>query len=400
LTVPRNPMQTQPCAGATRGTGIPLQPRGRNLDLELTDIGQLPDIERLPVVKVSIQSLSVSGSPRRSGENSRHVRTLAEAWGGLPPILVHFPAMRVIDGIHRLRAAQLRGEDEIEARLVEGDEGSSYVLAVKSNVTHGLPLSIADRKSAAARIIDLYPDWSDRMIASVAGIAPNTVASVRVLYTTEVRRPSGQDAHLDTRVGLDGRRRPRNAGERRELAARLIRENPGSSLREIAAQAGVSPETVRSVRSAGMESGVCDDERGETAVLRIRAPSAARQRQGRESSSGNGRKSSLNFLRADPAFRSTDSGRALLQLLAFPELVDRYGPMLLAQIPPHCLEGVAKAAAECAAEWKEFAAKIEATQSQVACPQSGERTPTPRMASREAERTFSGLRVASENLTT
>jgi hypothetical protein len=233
------------------------------------------------------------------------------------------------------------------------------------------------------------------MISTVAGIAPNTVASVRVLCATEGRRPSDQDAHLDTRVGRDGRRRPRNSGERRELVAKLIQANPGLSLREIAQQAGVSPETVRSVRSAGLEAGAFGDER---VGPDIRAPSAARQRQGRESASLNYRKSSLSFLRADPAFRSTDSGRALLQLLAFPELVVRYGPVLLAQIPPHCLDGVAKAAAECAAEWNKFAARIEATQSQAACPQSDEQTIVQRMTIGEAEPTSLGLSVASQNL--
>jgi ParB-like chromosome segregation protein Spo0J len=51
--------------------------------------------------------------------------------------------MRVIDGIHRVEAAKLRGAKEIEARLFDGDESASYVLAVQANVTHGLPLSRA-----------------------------------------------------------------------------------------------------------------------------------------------------------------------------------------------------------------------------------------------------------------
>jgi hypothetical protein len=57
--------------------------------------------------------------------------------------------MRVIDGMYRLLAARMRGDSEIEARFFEGDDASSYVLAVKSNVEHGLPLSLADRKVAA-----------------------------------------------------------------------------------------------------------------------------------------------------------------------------------------------------------------------------------------------------------
>jgi hypothetical protein len=49
--------------------------------------------------------------------------------------------------------------------------------------------------------------------------------------------------------------------------------------------------------------------------------------------------------------------------LAFPELVERYGSELTAQIPPHCLEAVAQAAAECAAAWEAFASNTESMQS-------------------------------------
>jgi hypothetical protein len=317
----------------------------------------LADIERLPIVKVSVQSLSVSGSPRRSGENSQHVRTLAEVQEGLPPILVHRPSMRVIDGTHRLLAAQMRGDKEIEARFFEGDEDSSYVLAVKSNVAHGLPLSLADRKAAAARIICFYPDWSDRMIASIAGIASNTAASVRAQCMAGGSHPN--DEQLDTRVGRDGRRRPQNIGERREFAAKLIQENPRASLREIAKQAGISPETVRGIRSTVIESENSNGEARETDVSRIGTSSQNSRCSGYGSANGNGKKPVLNFLRADPAFRSTDSGRSLLRLLAFPELAGRYSGLFIAQIPPHCLERVAKAALECAAAWQEFASEIE-----------------------------------------
>jgi hypothetical protein len=267
--------------------------------------------------------------------------------------------MRVIDGMHRLLAARMRGDSEIEARFFEGDDASSYVLAVKSNVEHGLPLSLADRKVAAARIVSLYPEWSDRLIASIAGVAPNTIASIRALPGAEDDRPSEQNGQLDTRVGRDGRRRPRNTEERRELAARLMRENPRASLREIARQAGISPETVRSVRWS--EMGACEEEREEPAVPPVAAASRSRRRL-RSGHAGGDRKAALKFLRADPALRSTERGRSLLRMLSFPELFVRDGPTLIAQIPPHCLAGVAEAALECAAAWHGFATKIEAAQ--------------------------------------
>jgi hypothetical protein len=41
--------------------------------------------------------------------------------------------MRVVDGMHRLAAAWLRGELTIDARFVNGDAPSSSVLAVEAN---------------------------------------------------------------------------------------------------------------------------------------------------------------------------------------------------------------------------------------------------------------------------
>jgi hypothetical protein len=139
------------------------------------------DVDQLPIGRVRLASLVTSGSPRRSGESLEHIRRLAESEAELPPIVVHRATMRVIDGMHRLRAAELRGEDEIEVRFFDGDEASSFVLAVQANITHGLPLSLADRKAAAVHIMTLYPQWSDRMVASAAGLAAKTVAASRAV---------------------------------------------------------------------------------------------------------------------------------------------------------------------------------------------------------------------------
>ncbi|MFC7729983.1 hypothetical protein [Actinomadura keratinilytica] len=69
----------------------------------------------------------------------------------LPPILVHRRTMRVVDGMHRLRAARLQGRCEIGVRFVDGPDADVFVAAVRANIGHGLPLSLADREAAAAR---------------------------------------------------------------------------------------------------------------------------------------------------------------------------------------------------------------------------------------------------------
>src|SRR5438128_1449366 len=86
-----------------------------------------------PKVIVEISSLLPADSPRLAGEDTEHARTLAETGEDLPPILVHRPTMRIIDGMHRLRAAVLRGESQIEVYFFDGNTDAAFVLAVESN---------------------------------------------------------------------------------------------------------------------------------------------------------------------------------------------------------------------------------------------------------------------------
>jgi hypothetical protein len=59
--------------------------------------------------------------------------------------------MRVLDGMHRVRAAILRGDAVIAAVFFDGDADAGFVEAVRANISHGLPLTVADRKAAVAR---------------------------------------------------------------------------------------------------------------------------------------------------------------------------------------------------------------------------------------------------------
>jgi ParB-like chromosome segregation protein Spo0J len=301
------------------------------------DSFQSMNLEGLPVVSVPLDSLVVADSPRLSGPSAQHIRVLAESQSGLPPILVHRPTMRIIDGTHRFRVAQLRGQREIDVRFTDGDEASSFVLAVRANITHGLQLTLADRKAAASRVINLYPQWSDRMVASATGLAAKTVATIRGRLTGDIQQP-------DKRVGLDGRARPVDGAERRQIAAKLLAENPRASLREIAAQAGVSPETVRTLRTR--------HNRGEF--------DSARQAGGGSAVPGKPEPArALRALRADPALRSTDSGRTLLRMLAAFVTIEDCGQQILQEAPVHCLSRVAEAALACAHSWQDFAELTE-----------------------------------------
>ncbi|WP_234336437.1 ParB/RepB/Spo0J family partition protein [Streptomyces sp. NRRL S-920] len=309
--------------------------------------------DRLMVVEVEIDSLSTADSPRTSGVDPDHVEALAVVQTPLPPITVHRPTMRVIDGLHRLRAAELRGARKIAVKYFDGAEDDAFVLAVESNVTHGLPLTTADRKRAAARIVATHPQWSDRMIASVSGIAPGTVADIR-------RREPGSKTGDGSRIGHDGRVRPINGAEGRRLASELIAQNPGLSLRQVARVASISPETVRDVRNRMMrgEDPVVRRGRqsgGEHRVIAPRVrPSAVPDRDAAQD-----RAAAVKRLKADPALRFSEVGRTLLRLLNIHTISMEEWDQIIDKVPPHCRGVVAYLAGESAEMWAEVATRMQ-----------------------------------------
>lgn len=131
------------------------------------------------IVRIPLDRVHIGATLRQSGENARHVAALSEVAAALPPIVVHRPSMTVIDGAHRVRAAQCSGSQWIDAVYFDGDEGQALMLAVRLNSAHGLPLSAADRKAAAEQALMYYPDWSDRRLGMALGLSERTIAAVR-----------------------------------------------------------------------------------------------------------------------------------------------------------------------------------------------------------------------------
>lgn len=317
-------------------------------------IGQ-SQVDQDSPVRIAIKSLRIAGSPRTSGEDPQHIRVLAEAQEKLPPIIVQRPSMRVIDGRHRVRAAELCRQDEIEARFFDGDEADAFVVAVRANVTHGLPLSLADRKAAAARIVASHPHWSNRMIASVAGLAAKTVAELRAL--------TDPIPHRDLRIGLDGRTRPVNSAERRDVARQLMVDDPSLSLRQVARATGISPETVRTIRSQLRDTPMpAVPQQGSPERVYDPRPIGQQNRHrptiGRVQSIRPVLPLIVRQLKADPSLRFTENGRTLLRLLDAHIITDEKWADLIENIPPHCKDTVANVALQCSEAWKMFAERL------------------------------------------
>lgn len=297
--------------------------------------------------QVPIEQLLPSDSPRLAGEDAEHAKMLSESDVQLPPILVNRRSMRVIDGMHRLRAALLKGQAVIEVCYFNGDDDDSFIAAVMANVTHGLPLSLADREAAAARILRSHPQWSDRAIARATGLAGKTVAVIRQ------RDITGTDSGF--RIGRDGRVRPLNAAEGRRIARQIIEERPHASLREVARAAGISPNTVRSVReSLWQRDGQDQREDG-----RPNGNWRGSQRHSIRSHKEADKESVLRRLSRDPTLRYTESGRNLLRWLHQRAFGPQEWVNLMPTIPPHCSFMVAELARGCAREWMDFAKELD-----------------------------------------
>jgi ParB-like chromosome segregation protein Spo0J len=318
------------------------------------------EISEWPVVEVMLHDLVVAESLRQDGENPEHVEVLAATLEELPPIVVHRATMQPIDGYHRIKAARLRGVDTIAARFFDGDETEAFVLAVRLNVSHGLPLSLADRKRAAERVLRCRPQWSDRRVASVSGISPGTVAVLR-------KQAAGCVGPAGSRIGQDGRIRPVDAGAGRRRAGELLTQDPSLSLRQVARLAAISPETVRDVRNRLRRGEDLEASsrarRPADGVVQMRpgvpshlasSPETAR-RGPRVHGPTPDREVIARWLKADPALQFSEPGRNLLRLLLMHNMLTSDWDGIVTNVPLHCNDIVADLARQFAARWADLA---------------------------------------------
>ncbi|MGW0856747.1 ParB/RepB/Spo0J family partition protein [Streptomyces sp. NPDC002690] len=293
---------------------------------------------------VSIAALLPANSPRLT-EVDEHIQMLSETDAELPPILVHRTTLRVIDGMHRLQAAQRRGATAIAVRYFDGDERDAFVMSVKLNCSHGLPLTLADRKNAALRIMHYHPEWSDRSIAALVGISDKTVGAIR-------RREGDNLPQLANRVGRDNESHPLNTREGRLLASELFRQNPNATTREVARLADISATTAKDVRNRLLrgENPVPPKQRERTEIAeRPVRPAPARRAPAVE----------LSQLRTDPSLRMSQSGRTLLRWLEALGVDENEWISVVDSVPSHCAPAVAEMARRRADDWQSFAVALD-----------------------------------------
>jgi ParB-like chromosome segregation protein Spo0J len=317
------------------------------------------------VVTVPVLSLRPADSPRLNGEDKAHIARLAEAEAPLPPILVDRRTMQVIDGMHRLMVASLQGQETIDVIFFDGSETNVFLRAVQENVAHGLPLSQADRRAAAERIIASHPHMSDRAIGQVSGLAAKTVAAIRKRSTEEVPQ-----SHA--RVGMDGRVRPLDSGAGRRRASELLTNHPEATLRNVARAAGISPATVLDVRKRleRGESPVPEKSTANGAVAngarthanghRSPAPASRSMLQpASRSPAALDLAATVEKLLRDPSLRNNERGKGMLRLLHVNAVGAEQLPGVAVDVPPHCTAMVVQLARQYAKMWQDFAQELD-----------------------------------------
>lgn len=327
-------------------------------------------IDQLPVVEIPISSLERGLFQRGSGTDPAHVKLLAEAASSreLPPILVQKNNSRIVDGMHRLEAAKLRGERTIRARFINCADEDAFILAVKSNTLHGLPLSRADRICGAKRILTWHPEWSDRAVGMAAGLGTRTIASLR-------RRSDDSIQQSGKRLGRDGKRHPVAGANGRRRAADYLASRPDASLREIAREADVSLGTARDVR-ARVRRGLEPMTAGQQASAPGRSadPAAAADAQqpgniaGLRNMSRTDRQATWTAISAklinDPSLRYSESGRKFLRWMAMYAMHAGEWKEFMDAVPPHWLKDISLLVDNVRDELRQFTEQLRQRQNQ------------------------------------
>lgn len=181
---------------------------------------------------------SSENQPRTDGLNKAHVESLKatgpETW---PPLDVIPRGGRfiLVDGFHRLKAAKDLVRTEIDVNEIDAPKDADVRgLAFQANPSHGLLLTLGDRKAEAKRLLHLTPDAPERVIAKRCGLDDKTVAKVRGELVSTAELPQ-----LAERRGADGKTRPVKPSASTRGAAGGSRSSPSHE------RASTDPELTR-----------------------------------------------------------------------------------------------------------------------------------------------------------
>jgi ParB-like chromosome segregation protein Spo0J len=285
--------------------------------------------------EVEIATLRSGILVRLAGEDVEHAKSLAFRLDDCPPILVQRSTATVIDGAHRVLAAKLLGRETIRVRYFTGTHEEAYVEAVKANVSHGKPLTLAEREAAAKKVLEMHCDWSNRLVASICGLSDKTVG--------RLRRTTAELPQSSARIGRDGRHRPVDARLLRNEIASALRTEPDARPDDVARSLSTSASTVRDVRKR-LQSGA--DPVPAKRETHQRTPLPLRDNTPVDWSNDN-------------AILSLPGGSGFAEWLSQTKIESRHWEAHLFEIPLGRIPQLIAEAKTRAAEWTDFAAALE-----------------------------------------
>ena len=177
------------------------------------------DLRELPVDDLVLDS-TLNLRDRLDQET---VERYDESWDRMPPVTVFEVEGRwlLADGFHRHASAVRRERRTIAAEVHAGTFADALEFAATANLSHGLPLTRAERRRVVETKLRIHPDWSDRRLSDEMGIGREMIGRVRKQLVDAGQLPSSA-----VRVGADGKTYP-SAGLPRDPNERLPREKSG-----------------------------------------------------------------------------------------------------------------------------------------------------------------------------
>jgi len=119
----------------------------------------------------------------REGINKSTVGIYENSFDELPPIDVFWIESKdgwwLVDGWHRYEAAKNLGKKQIEASEHQGTLDDAKEFSFDSNLKHGQPLTLNERREAARLKLIRHTERSDNWIGEDCGIADHTVRRLR-----------------------------------------------------------------------------------------------------------------------------------------------------------------------------------------------------------------------------
>jgi hypothetical protein len=171
------------------------------------------DVRDLPVHDIVLDQRLII----RDHLDPETVERYGEVWDRLPPVAVFEVKKKwlLVDGFHRHAAAVQHKRTKIPAVITVGTFDEALDYAAGANLTHGLPLTRAERRRAVEIKLRLHPEWSDRQIAKELTVGRELIARVRTQLVESNQIPA-----VETRMGADGKvypapHLPKDPGERR-----------------------------------------------------------------------------------------------------------------------------------------------------------------------------------------